>query len=177
MDEKRNIRHKHIFLVGFMGAGKSYWGQTLATELQLTFVDLDDYIEQQEGMAITAIFKQKGEAFFRTIESKALREISSLATPIVLALGGGTPCFSNNSAIIKKCSVSFFLDIDQETLLQRLFKESAKRPLLHNKTKGELRSYIENKLSSRRLFYEQADFFIKAPIALESFLVELPQYL
>lgn len=144
-----------IFLTGFMGCGKSFTGKKIAEQLNLSFIDLDDWLEEKARMSISQIFEKKGETFFRQLEAKALRSFAEQKN-IVLACGGGTVCFHNNMQWINEHGLSIFLDCSEELLFQRLHKETSSRPLLMGKTEEELRYFIHKKLSERLPFYSQA---------------------
>ena len=147
-----------IFLTGFMGSGKSYVGKRLAEREGLPFMDLDDCLEQQEGMSIAQIFAERGEDHFRAIESRLLRGISALPM-FVMATGGGTPCFHENMEWMNACGLTVFIDPTVDILTRRLRSERDKRPLLHSTE--ELSQLISEKLHTRRLYYEKADFHVR----------------
>lgn len=152
---------RNIYLLGFMGSGKSYWGKLLARSLGRTFFDLDVVIEKGEGSSIKEIFESRGEAYFRVLEKAYLEKMPSMTTrSSVIALGGGTPCFGNNMDWILKHGISIFLDPARSVLVERLMNESEQRPLLSGKNKEALKQFIEKKLSERRSFYEQANYTI-----------------
>ncbi|NNF74848.1 MAG: shikimate kinase [Flavobacteriaceae bacterium] len=153
-----------IVLMGYMGSGKSVLGNDLAYALQFEFIDLDAYIESREGKNISAIFKDDGELYFRRAESKYLAEILNDRTKVVLALGGGTPCYGTNLNLIKSSqnTISIYLKATIETLLTRLSDETAKRPLVaHLDTQDERREFIGKHLFERSGFYQQADITLE----------------
>ena len=139
-----------------MGVGKSTIGKNLAKKLKCNFVDVDKLIENNEGMSINLIFKKKSESYFRKIESEIALSVLK-KTNSVIALGGGA--FLNNSIrrSIKKLSVSFWLDVPIDLLINRL-KRTKKRPLLNNKNINET---VKKKYFERKKIYSQADFKIK----------------
>jgi shikimate kinase len=146
-----------IFIIGFMGSGKSYTGIRLAQQLEFPFVDLDAYIEDQNDKSIDQIFEESGEASFRQIEKTALESLHAYEK-VVVACGGGTPCFFDNIDWMKKQGTTIFLDLPPHILEQRLQKGMDHRPLIKNMDKaGDLRAYIESTLEARRPFYQQAD--------------------
>ena len=108
-----------IFLLGFMGSGKSYVGKQLAERIGLDFIDLDHWIEEQEGESIAHIFKTKGEIAFREKERDALHEMAAKEN-LLIACGGGTPCFFDNMEWMKKRGVVVFLQVDEGVLFSRL---------------------------------------------------------
>lgn len=152
------LKH-NIYLLGFMGSGKSHIGKILSEVLDVPLIDLDAFIESEEGCTISDIFEQKGEAYFRQVETVCLRQLESARA--VIALGGGTPCFSGNMPWINQTGCSFFLDPPIDVLVERLIGEQDKRPLLKGKDSVALRLFIEQKLEERRNFYEQAIHTIK----------------
>lgn len=150
---------ENIYLLGFMGSGKTTVGKTLAAALQYSWQDLDTVIVDRNGMSIRQIFSTFGESFFRKEEAIVLRN-TELLDNMVISCGGGTPCFHSNMRWIKEHGRSVFLDVDVEVLLGRLLKGIDKRPLLQGKSIEELRHFIEEKLEERRTFYEQADIIM-----------------
>ena len=155
---------KIIFLVGFMGSGKSHVGKKLAANLGCSFSDLDATIEMAAGATISTIFEQQGEAYFRLLERRALHN-STYAPRGVLATGGGTPCYFNNMDWMNEHGICIFLDADPAVLTERLWRGKFKRPLLKNLDQGELASYVRHKIAERRPFYEKAavQYFIHHP--------------
>lgn len=148
-----------IFLLGFMGCGKSYWGRKVADALGFEWIDLDEYIEKKEARSITEIFEKEGEIAFRKIEKQALKEVAALEK-VVISLGGGVPCFLENMALIGRSGVSFYLKTNTKTLVHRLESEKDKRPLLAQLSDVELFDFIENKVNERSVFYKKATFTI-----------------
>jgi len=146
-----------IFLIGFMGSGKTYWGKLLSIKLQLPFWDLDTVIVEQERQSVTDIFATKGEEYFRYQEKEKLEEITREEESFILSCGGGTPCFFNNIEFMKRHGIVVWLNTSVDVLKQRLLKERKSRPLIREIDDEELKRYIIRKLSERRLYYEQAD--------------------
>ena len=149
-----------IFLIGFMGSGKTHWGKQLATQLKIPFFDLDDVISSKENKTIAEIFAHAGEEAFRVKEREVLESLIDENASMVVSCGGGTPCFFNNIERMKKYGVVIWLNTHVEVLVQRLIKEKEKRPLIKNVHDADLRSYIVRKLNERRMYYEQADVVI-----------------
>lgn len=144
-----------IYLLGFMGCGKSTFGKKLAKKLDWTFVDMDDFIESQEGMTIGELFKAKGESYFRLLESQVLKDSASWSNTII-STGGGAPCFHDNISIINKQGISVYINLPAKVLVDRLKGEKTKRPLLASLNDEEMLRFVESKLSERAIYYEQA---------------------
>ena len=160
-----------IFLIGFMGSGKTHWGTRIAEKLQIPFYDLDAVIVMSEGMSISEIFLNKGEEYFRYIEKQTLEDLVNREENFVLSAGGGTPCFFNNIDFMKRNGKVLWLNTSLEALNQRLLKEKMSRPLLRGITEPGLRAYIIRKLSERKMYYEQADLMVHEETTdLESFI-------
>ena len=147
---------KNLTLTGMMGVGKSTIGKILAKKLNYNFVDVDKLIEAREGSSISLIFKNKGEKYFRKIESEiTLSELKK--NNLVISLGGGA--FINNSIRknAKKFSISFWLDVPIDKLIKRL-KKNKQRPLLSGKNTNET---IKKIYFKRKKIYYEADYRIK----------------
>lgn len=152
---------KKILLLGYMGSGKSIIGKLVAERLQFPFHDLDQLIENRFQMAISEIFRQKGEIHFRKIEHQIFQEFMSNEESFVLSLGGGTPCYANNHVLLKKPgTTSIYLKASIETLRLRLVGERKNRPLLAQLTDEEVKEYIAKHLFERSYFYLQASIAI-----------------
>lgn len=147
--------HKPIFLVGFMGSGKSHVGIKLADYLYCPFTDLDQQIEAYTQKSIKTTFAEDGEAWFRLIERRVLHN-TMYKIPGIVATGGGTACFFDNMDWMNKHGVVIFLDPTEEVLQQRLWKGRTKRPLLNGLSMNSLQAFIHQKMKERRPFYEKA---------------------
>jgi len=143
-----------VYLVGFMGTGKSAVGARLAELLGWNFVDLDEAIEERAGTRITEIFSLQGEAGFRTLEREELQR-ASMQEHTVVAVGGGAFCSSENQEIIAATGVSVWLDAPVELIFERCCNDGDKRPLFA--TMLEMAELME----SRRLFYEKAQLRVE----------------
>jgi shikimate kinase len=148
-----------VFLLGFMGSGKSTIGRMLAVPLGLPFIDLDHYLEQQQGLSVPALFKALGEKSFRELERDALQTLAQ-GRPAVIATGGGAPCFFDNMAFMKANGKTLYLKASPEELSLRLKPELGNRPLLDGQTKETLPVYIAQLLEKRSPIYEQADIVV-----------------
>jgi shikimate kinase len=163
-----------IFLIGFMGSGKSHWGKRLSDRLRLPYFDLDEVIVAAEGRPITEIFASDGEEYFRWKEQQLLEKYIDENSAFVCATGGGTPCFFNNIELMKKAGIVVWLNTALDVLVQRLVKEKEKRPLIREVSDAELRSFILKKMNDRRLYYEQADLHIdEDQITLDDLLKQI----
>lgn len=149
-----------IFLIGFMGSGKTHWGKQVAHRMQLPFYDLDEVITTELGKTIPEIFSENGEEYFRIAEKNILENLSAKNDSMILSTGGGTPCFFNNIETMKKDGIVVWLNTHVEVLLQRLLKEKMQRPLLKDIKDEDLKNYIVRKLNERRMYYELADVVI-----------------
>lgn len=145
-----------IYLIGFMGAGKSYWGPRLAQMAGLRFYDLDLAIEESRGQSINQLFALQGEESFRVIEKEVLHLLTETHEQFVMACGGGTPCFLNNLEYMKRSGKVVWINPTNEVLTRRLSKERDERPLLQSVAESELAGFIQKKMADRRLYYEQA---------------------
>ena len=145
-----------IFLIGFMGCGKTHWGEKLAVKLGLPHFDLDKQIEEKEGKTINEIFTEQGEEHFRLLEKDVLHLLTESHDSFVMAAGGGTPCYYNNIGYMKKAGSVIWLHCSVDCLYQRLLQEKEKRPLIRELGREQLHSYIVKKLSDRKIYYEQA---------------------
>ena len=149
-----------IFLIGFMGCGKTTLGKKLAKHLNYNFIDLDSYIEKKTNKTITEIFENKGEKKFRIVERESLMEVCKKDN-FVIATGGGTPCFFDNMQKILDSGKVIYLKKEIEDLLGRLETEKRQRPLIKNKSVKELESFIRNKLSEREYFYKKSNYILQ----------------
>ena len=144
-----------IFLVGFMGSGKSTVGQGLARRLGYSFIDMDARIEGEHGMTINEIFEKLGEKAFREMESNLLKEMVSLQDTVI-STGGGLPCTGNNMDLINRKGVSIYLRMEPEALLNRLSRGKSRRPLIRHLSRQELETFIREKLGEREPVYLRA---------------------
>ncbi|MBE7170010.1 MAG: shikimate kinase [Williamsia sp.] len=149
-----------LFLIGFMGSGKTHWGKLLAEKMNLPFFDLDAVIEQKEKATIADIFAEKGEEFFRYAEKEVLEKLVAANKDFIISCGGGTPCFFNNIGFMKQKGLVIWLNTQIDTLVGRLLKQKNSRPLLKDIADREIKQYIVSKILRRRLYYEQADIMV-----------------
>ena len=163
-----------IFLIGFMGSGKTHWGQLLSQKLGIPFFDLDEQIVSHENKSISQLFAEQGEEYFRLVEKDTLHIITESHDSFVMATGGGTPCYFNNVEYMNRSGTSVWLNVPIDTLHQRLVKEKEKRPLIKELTDTQLRGFIGKKFSDRRIYYEQADVIIDdEPVQLDQLIEKI----
>ena len=145
---------KAIFLMGYMGSGKSTTGKKLAKLLDYSFIDLDNYIEEEQGKSIPAIFSEQGEEAFRLIEKDALNTLR-VKENIVISCGGGTPCFHNNISVMNQAGTTVYIKLSPEMLQSRLLVAKEKRPLIENKNAEELLSfYTKTVIKTRNILHK-----------------------
>jgi shikimate kinase len=149
-----------IYLVGFMGCGKSKIGKELARNLKYDFVDLDDVIEKKSGKKIMDIFKDDGQPAFRNLEAEILKNISTLDDSVV-STGGGTACFNDNMILMNETGTTIYIQMSAGALFHRLAQAKKKRPLIAGLNDVELMEYILDKMAEREYFYTQAKFAVK----------------
>ncbi|MDD6280358.1 MAG: shikimate kinase [Bacteroidales bacterium] len=150
--------NKPIFLIGFMGAGKTTLGRALAARLpRLTYIDLDEEIERHAGMSVSKIFATYGEKVFRTMEADALRDVASLSN-VIVGCGGGTPCAEGNMELMNRCGTTVLLSARRPTLLRRLLEAQAQRPKLNGMSADEVAAYIDSALAERAEAYGKAQY-------------------
>lgn len=165
-----------IFLLGFMGSGKSHTGRRLASLLEMQFIDLDYWIENQQNRTIPAIFETEGETAFREIERNALHHMTQFENAVI-ACGGGTPCFFDNMNWMNQQGLTIYLDTPIEVLVKRLKPERAHRPLLKDLNDSELYQFIEDKLITRLFYYQQAQVIYTITTTKEDTATSLHQHL
>ena len=149
-----------IFLIGFMGCGKTHWGKEISRKMKIPFFDLDAKIEESEGKTIEEIFEEKGEEYFRHLEKEVLYLITESHDTFVMATGGGTPCFFNNVDYLKKHGTVIWINCSVDCLYKRLVIEKERRPLISKIPIEQLRTYIVKKFSNRKIFYQQANIIL-----------------
>jgi shikimate kinase len=146
-----------IFLIGYMGAGKTTLGKALAQRLDLSFVDMDWFIENRFHKKIRDLFEKYGEAEFRELERKILHEIAEFES-VIISAGGGAPCFFDNMDFMNQKGITVFLEVPPDILFSRLRMASISRPMLKDKTDEEMRMFILRTLEERMPFYARAQY-------------------
>lgn len=146
-----------IVLVGYMAVGKSTIGEILAKKLKIAFIDLDKIIEKNENLSVSEIFAKHGEIYFRKKEHLEFKKWLAYPDSLVIATGGGTPCYANNHLFLNGDGVtSFYLKASIQMLYERLLSERGSRPLVDGKSEDELKEFIAKHLFDRSYFYHQA---------------------
>lgn len=150
-----------IFLIGYMGAGKTTLGKAFAREMNLSFVDQDWYIEERFHKTVQEIFAERGEQGFRELERQMLHEIAEFEN-VVISTGGGAPCFYDNMEFMNQKGETVFLNVAPDVLFSRLKIASQNRPILRGKTNEELKAFIAKALEKRTPFYSKAKYIFNA---------------
>ena len=144
-----------IFLIGYMGSGKTTLGRKLAKILQHQFIDLDQYIEEHEGRSITHIFEEDGEDCFRKLERVYLHKVIN-EDDVVISTGGGTPCFFDNMDQMNEYGKTIYINMHPKALFPRLKSSKCNRPLLEWKEEKGMLDYVFKTLQSREKYYHKA---------------------
>jgi shikimate kinase len=150
-----------IYLIGYMGSGKSTLGRGLAEALGLSWIDLDAEIESKYKISITNFFRKYGEDSFRDVEHKVLKEIVSIPD-IVVSTGGGVPCFHDNMKLMNQSGLTIYLEATPELILTRIGPYAWKRPLFKQMDCADIIEKITKHLKSREIYYQQAQITIDA---------------
>ena len=143
-------KNRNIILIGYMGSGKSTVGYKAAKAVEYKFLDTDVLIEEAEGMSISKLFEEKGEPYFREMETETIKRLIAEPKGKIIATGGGLPMKEGNAELLKKLGTVIYLKAETDTLMKRLSGDTA-RPLLKN---GDLREKIETMLAIRGPVYE-----------------------
>ena len=152
----------NIVLIGYMGSGKSLIGSHLAKKMNYKYIDLDKYIEINEGCSISKIFDDSGDIYFRKIESQFLSDCLLNNSNIILSVGGGTPCYNNNMSLINSNNnISVYLKGKNTELAKRLFQKKEGRPLIANiESEKKMIEFVSKHLFEREVFYNKASITI-----------------
>jgi shikimate kinase len=147
-----------VFLIGYMGCGKTTLGEPLARLLGWRFVDLDLLIEEKEGMTAKEIFQNRGEAHFRELERAALEEVAACGGDVIVACGGGTPLQAGNMELMNRVGITVWLRTSVERIVSRLVQpeQRSKRPLLNNMSDEEIKESVKKGLKARNKYYKKA---------------------
>ena len=149
-----------IFLIGYMGSGKTTIGKLLAVKLGYSFVDMDTHIEEKQFKTVAQIFSELGEEKFRLLEQHCLHEVAEFEN-VVISTGGGAPCFFDNMDYMNSKGLTVYLKLSPIQLTERLETSKAnKRPLLAERKGEELRQFIADGLAKREPYYSNAQLVI-----------------
>ena len=146
-----------IFIVGMPGSGKSTMARYLSSKTKFNYLDLDEEIEKKSQKSVTEIFRDEGQEYFRSLETKLLKEIINKEKIFILSTGGGTPCFNKNMELMKKNGITIFLNTSIDTLIERVSRKN-KRPLFNSKN---IKETINNMFNERIKYYNQSRFSVK----------------
>jgi shikimate kinase len=160
----------NIYLIGFMGCGKTTLGKKMAKKMNKFFFDMDAEIEKSAQLSIADIFSQYGESYFRELENKLLASIQS--QNYIVSTGGGAPCFFNNLDMMNASGLTIFINLPAKTLLNRLENEKDKRPLIQNIPPDKLLFEIEDRLNKRLPFYQKAQIIFNPLQQTEEVLLD-----
>lgn len=152
---------KRVFLIGYMGAGKTTVGKVLSERLGLSFIDLDHYIEGRYHKTVGQLFAERGEDEFRDIERRMLREVA-MFEDILVSTGGGTPCFFDNMDFMNESGKTVYLKVSVDELAKRLEICKTTRPVLKGRSGDELKQFIDDSLQKREPFYTKASLVFDA---------------
>ena len=150
-----------IFIIGMMGSGKNHWAKYLSNQYNMNWIDLDAAIEKANNQTIETIFATKGEDFFREQEKELLRTTEKEEN-IIVATGGGTPCFHNNMQWMNEHGATIWIDEKIDILVSRLIREKSHRPLIRDLNENELKHFLSTQLKNRTQFYKQATFHLNS---------------
>ncbi|WP_071147466.1 shikimate kinase [Bacteroides ihuae] len=150
-----------IFLTGYMGAGKTTLGKAFARKNNLSFIDLDWYLEGHFHKTVQELFVEYSETGFRELERNMLHEVAAFEN-VVISTGGGTPCFFDNMEFMNGCGQTVFLNVNPDVLFHRLRVAKQQRPILQGKKDQELILFITEALEKRAPFYTQAQYVFNA---------------
>ena len=156
-----------IFLIGYMGAGKTTLGHALAEATGLSFIDLDWRIEGRFHKSVNEVFAERGEEGFRLLERGMLHEVADFED-VVVSVGGGTPCFFDNIDYMNACGETVYLKASPDTLLKHIAMSRGQRPLLKGKSPEELRTFITMQLQEREPYYLKARHVVNIDVLDDS---------
>jgi shikimate kinase len=173
-DLSEKMKFKPIILIGFMGSGKSSVGKKLAKLLGIPFVDSDLAIENKTSKTINQIFEEEGEEKFRLLEKEFISEVDPDSS-LVIATGGGMPCFHNNIGMLNQKGMTFYLQLDVDNIIIRTSSVTNRPLILQWKEQNLLREKISEKLFEREIFYKKAHHIIDANLSIPQIVTQIIQ--
>jgi shikimate kinase len=150
-----------IYLIGYMGSGKTTVSKRLSSLMNIPSYDLDQLFEERFKIEISSFFEKYDEGLFRNLESQLLKETTNIERGII-ATGGGTPCFYDNMNWMNNNGITVYLQMHPLSIVNRISSSRKKRPLLASKSNAELISFIRGHMRQRNIFYSQAHIIVKA---------------
>ncbi len=170
----------HIYLIGYMGSGKSTLGKKLARKLGLPFMDMDNTIEHETGLSVAAYFKTHGELEFRKRESELIQKMTQVDQPTVISTGGGSPCFHDNLEKMNASGITVYLRRSAKELSKRINHSKKARPLVDHFNLQELESFVESHLKEREKYYLQSNYILSREEqtlhGLQNLIFQIPQF-
>ena len=160
-----------IFLVGYMGSGKSTVGKMLSSRLGYQLIDIDTFIENRFHKTIAQLFAERGENGFRDLEHLLLEEVCGFEDTVI-ATGGGAACFHDNMDLMNRSGLTVYLRVPVNILVERLKHGRSQRPLVSQKSDEELLSFIEGMLQTCDPFYSQAQMIVDSKAVLDFSFVD-----
>jgi len=170
------MRRSKVYLIGMPGSGKSTLGKALAAKLGWSFTDLDEFVVAREGLAIPEIFRLRGEEVFRMAEREALLKLSAASENMVIATGGGAPCFFDNIDQMIATGITIYLDVPMDELCRRLDAGKKSRPLLADANAETLDARMKRLDETRRPFYSRAALSIRGTALTAGDLIQLMEF-
>ena len=150
-----------VFLIGYMGCGKSSLGRKIAARTGYGFIDMDKLIEQKCSASVSEIFATRGEQWFRNMERTTLEEFAGLSGDTVVATGGGVPCFSDNMHLMNSIGKTVYLKMSPQKIVGRISPAGRqKRPIIRGMNDEQLLDFIKRNLPQREPFYESSSLII-----------------
>lgn len=150
-----------IILVGYMAVGKTTIGNLVSIKTNFKAIDLDDLIEKKLKMDISDVFSQKGELYFRKVESDTFKEVLELNENLIISTGGGTPCYANSHLLLRGKNIkSFYLKASVDVIVERLKAEKKRRPIVSNRSDEEMQEFVAKHLFERSYFYNHANHIV-----------------
>ena len=149
-----------VFLIGYMGCGKTTLGEALARQMRLRFIDMDEYIEHKQGATVVQIFDEMGEQQFRRLETESLQEVAAM-NDVIVGCGGGTPCHGDNMALMTEAGITVWLTTSPERITDRLLlpDQKCKRPKIIDLQDEDVLHIVQKELAEREPYYSQASLY------------------